>query len=110
MIPTPIALRREIKDLLQSGQRFDFGIRPEALRVETGLPHVRGKVKLVEPLGRETLVRVDVETMGGAVELILMITGTIPKIGELLPIAFDLKQMFLFDPGTGDRLYPVVNV
>ena len=44
MIPTPIALRRAIKDQLQSGMRFEFGIPATAIRIETALPHVRGTV------------------------------------------------------------------
>jgi multiple sugar transport system ATP-binding protein len=111
MIPTPIALRRVIKDKLQSGMRFDFGIRPEAIRVEPALPHVRGTVILVEPLGREMLVRVGVPSTGGAVELLMLMAGSdpVPTIGSELPLAFDLKQMFLFECGGGDRIYPVMS-
>ncbi len=107
MIPTPIALRRVIKDQLQSGMRFEFGIRPESIRVEPGLPHVRGTVLLVEPLGQDRLVRVGVPSTGGTVDLLMVMAGaeTVPTIGSELPLAFDLKQMVLFDGG-GDRIYP----
>jgi multiple sugar transport system ATP-binding protein len=107
MIPTPIALRRVIKDKLQSGMRFEFGIRPEAIRIEPGLPHVRGTVLQVEPLEQTLLVRVGVPSTGGTVELLMVLGDSTnpPTIGSELPLAFDLKQMFLFDGG-GDRIYP----
>jgi hypothetical protein len=110
MIPTPIALRRVIKEKLQSGMRFDFGIRPEAIRVEISLPHVRGTVIQVESLAGMRLVRVGVPSTGGTVELLMVMTETdaSPAIGSVLPLAFDLKQMFLFECGGGDRIYPPI--
>ncbi len=103
MIPTPIALRRGIKNQLQSGMRFDFGIYPDAIRVETGLPHINGTVIAIE----DSLIRIEVPSTGGVVELLIVKTTIVPAIGTLLPLAFDLKQMFLFD-GSGDRIYPPI--
>lgn len=109
MIPATIALRRDLKGQLQSGQRFDFGIRPEHIKIETALPHVMGQVVLVEPLGREVLVRAELPISGGSVPIVFVIAAQepVPAIGETVPLKFDLKQMVLFDPSTGDRIFPL---
>ncbi len=109
MIPATIALRRELKGQLQSGQRFDFGIRPEDVKINAALPHVMGKVVLVESWEQSILVRAELPGPGGIFPIVFLISSdeTVPAIGEVLPLKFDLKQMVLFDLGTGDRIFPM---
>ena len=110
MIPATIALRRELKGQLQSGQRFDFGIRPEAVTINSALPHVMGTVIAVEPLENEVLVQAELPGPGGVfpIAFVISIDDLAPAVGSVVPLKFDLKQMALFDLGTGDRIFPVV--
>ena len=109
MIPTPIALRRAIKDQLQSGMRFDFGIPAIAIRIETALPHVRGTVTHIETSPDGVTLQVNVPSTGGTVALTITIAKLdhVPAIDSIVPLAFDLKQMLLFE-GSGDRIYPPI--
>ena len=109
MIPTPIALRRAIKDQLQSGMRFEFGIPAIAIRIEAALPHVRGTVTHIEASPDGTTLQVNVPATGGTVALTITIAtlDPVPPIDSIVPLAFDLKQMLLFD-GSGDRIYPPI--
>lgn len=84
-----------------SPSQFDLGIRPEHLSVNAQEPHCIAEVSVIEPLGREVLVRAVLE--GRSINL-----QTDPalnlKVGDRLPLRFDLDRMFLFDPISGDRL------
>jgi multiple sugar transport system ATP-binding protein len=99
VIPCPEAIARH----LSMGQRLDLGIRPEHIHLTAEAPHFQAIATVVEPLGRETLVKAMV-----AKRSILMIVpaGIRVQPGMVLPLQFDLQRMFLFDPGTGDRIYP----
>lgn len=112
MIPATIALRRELKGQLQSGQRFDFGIRPEAVTINSALPHVMGTVISLEALENYLLVRAVLPGPGGVFPIVFLMSTdeSTPAIGSVVPLKFDLKQMALFDLGTGDRIFPVVNI
>ena len=117
MIPTPIALRRAIKDQLQSGMRFDFGIPATAIRIESALPHVRGTLTQIlthpEALSDDgtTTLQITVPSTGGTVDLTITIAtlDQPPMMDSIVPLAFDLKQMLLFD-GSGDRIYPPIEL
>ena len=112
MIPTPIALRRAIKDQLQSGMRFDFGIPATAIRIESALPHVRGTLTHTEVSANNgTTLQVTVPSTDGTVNLTITIAtlGQLPMVDSIVPLAFDLKQMMLFD-GSGDRIYPPIEL
>ena len=113
MIPTPIALRRAIKDQLQSGMRFDFGIPATAIRIESALPHVRGTLTHTEVSANNgtTTLQVTVPSTDGTVDLTITIAtlGQLPMVDSIVPLAFDLKQMMLFD-GSGDRIYPPIEL
>ena len=110
-LPCPPA----VKDKLHPTQRqgFDLGIRPEYIEVfepqrsrerreEVGCLVV--EVKVVEPLGRETLIRADLP--GSGVLNIQATSDVCPRPGDRLSLQLDLDQLFVFDPKTGDRLYP----
>jgi len=83
---------------------INLGIRPEHLRVapaaEGGLA---AQVTLVEPLGRETLVRAAVAGAERPVNLLVAPEQSV-KLGDRLSLQFDDRAVFLFDPETGDRL------
>lgn len=95
-----------IRDNLQipAGQSIDLGIRPEYMTIsaDTGL---LVEVKVVEPLGRETLVRA--ELPGTTTLLNVQLAGDVRlHPGDRLHLQLDLQQLFIFDPKTGDRLLP----
>ncbi|MBD2773596.1 ABC transporter ATP-binding protein [Iningainema tapete] len=98
------------------GQGFDLGIRPEFVYVNEPQRH-RGRreeevgelvveVKVVEPLGRETLIR---GSLPGSSVLLNVFSGAgvYPHPGEQLSLVLDMDQLFVFDCATGDRLFPV---
>ncbi|MDZ7959015.1 MAG: ABC transporter ATP-binding protein [Aulosira sp. DedQUE10] len=97
---------------LHQGQSVDLGIRPEHITIKTDSEFTTQdsaqlyvEVKVVEPLGRETLIRASVPDssvllnvqVGGAVRL---------HPGDLLSLQLDLSQLFVFDSTTGDRIFP----
>jgi multiple sugar transport system ATP-binding protein len=102
----------EFKDKYQprEGQGFDLGIRPENIRfgqsfADENIVKLLLEVRLIEPLGRETLIR----GMLPDSEIVLQMISSSNwqgKIGDRLSIAFDLTEIFVFDPATGERLYP----
>ena len=107
-IPCPPAVKDKLH--LNQGQGFDLGIRPEYIEVVE--PQRRREevsclvveVKVVEPLGRETLIRADLP--GSGVLNIQTTPDVCPRPGDRLSLQLDLDQLFVFDPKTGDRLYP----
>ncbi len=91
-----------------SGTRFDLGIRSEHIDVNAENPDLIVEVSVIEPLGREVLVRVLIPgdnrfASGLSVQLD-------PKqrlsVGDRLPLKLDFEFVFLFDPESGERLYP----
>lgn len=103
-IPYPVTLH----DSLHIGQHFDLGIRPEHIRVSEDA-HLITEVSMVEPLGRETLVRVRLPTEERASQITLNVQVS-PDLrvtpGDRLPLSLDLDRLFLFDPTTGQRIHP----
>jgi multiple sugar transport system ATP-binding protein len=86
------------------GQGCDLGIRPEqlSLKAQLGWPALKTIVKLVEPLGKEILVKAQIA------DLPIVINFLAPadwqgNSGEQVTIYFNLAQLYLFDPSTGDR-------
>ncbi|MGB3636044.1 MAG: TOBE domain-containing protein, partial [Rivularia sp. (in: cyanobacteria)] len=92
---------------LSQGQKIDLGIRPEDIQINEKYQaeDLQVEVKLVEPLGRETLIRVAV--LGTGIILNVQISGNIRfHVGDKLNLQLDLQKLFLFDSVSGDRLYP----
>jgi multiple sugar transport system ATP-binding protein len=80
-----------------------FGIRPEDIRIDGAAPHAHGEVLAVEPLGAETILRVRLAGVTGDV----MVRGprtVAAKVGERVPLAYDLAAAHLFDPTTQKRI------
>ncbi len=109
---------QELQTRLQftQGQTVDLGIRPEYLEI-AGLKNHEGtedtpkngqltmEVNVVEPLGRETLIR------GCLPESEVLLDVLAPsnwrgRPGDRICIQLDFDHLFAFDPTTGDALYP----
>jgi multiple sugar transport system ATP-binding protein len=86
------------------GQSFDLGIRPENIYIsQAAKDGLVVKVMVVEPLGKETLIRaeivgVQINVQGGRDET--------SQGGEVLSLELDVDQLFVFDVTTGKTLYP----
>jgi len=105
--PCPAALQ----SLLQPahGRAVELGIRPEHTQVISAATdfqqaHLRVEVKLVEPLGRENLVRTVL--LDQPDQLINISTGPdlSTRPGDCLTLSLDLEKLMLFDVTTGDCL------
>jgi multiple sugar transport system ATP-binding protein len=103
-IPCPDRLRSLN---LAQGQRFNLGIRPEHIQIASSAMHLMVEVTLVEPLGREILVRtaLSVENQGKATILNIQMSPTSrPRVGDRLSLQLDLNHLCIFDPTTGKNL------
>lgn len=106
VLPCPQAVRERLRPAV--GQGFDLGIRPEHIKIHSELstensPVLEVEVKVVEPLGRETLIRGGLPNSGVIVNIQ---TGADvrPHSGERLSLELDLDKLFVFDSTTGDKL------
>ena len=104
-----------VKEKLQlsQGQYFDLGIRPEHIEIlepqrrsrerQEEVGQLVVEVKVVEPLGRETLIRAVIPQSNVNVNI-----QATPNMrfypGDLITLQLDLKQLFVFDPTTGNTL------
>jgi multiple sugar transport system ATP-binding protein len=80
-----------------------FGIRPEDIRLDAAAPHAHGEVLAVEPLGAETILRV--RLAGVSADVLVRGPRTVSaKVGERVPLAYDLAAAHLFDPTTQKRI------
>ncbi|NET30535.1 MAG: ABC transporter ATP-binding protein [Cyanothece sp. SIO1E1] len=109
-IPCPPLVHKTLP--LKPQQRVNLGIRPEHLQIlptTNTLGHLLVEVSVVEPLGRETLIRaimaVDEQTISQALN-IQTAPEVKPELGDRLALQFDLDQLFLFDSITGATIYP----
>ncbi|MBH8577631.1 ABC transporter ATP-binding protein [Nostocaceae cyanobacterium CENA369] len=117
LLAIPASLREKLH--LRQGQSFDLGIRPEHIIINTDSalstqPSALStqhsallvvEVKVVEPLGRETLIRAG---LPGSTELLNIQVGGDVRLhpGDRISLQLDLHQLFVFDPKTGDRISP----
>ncbi|HEY9833409.1 MAG TPA: ABC transporter ATP-binding protein [Stenomitos sp.] len=97
------------------GQRVELGIRPEYVEFRNNSRQentqrqgaLSMEVSVVEPLGRETLVR------GYLPESEVRLDVLAPSDwrgcpGDRIGIQLNLDQLFVFDPTTGNALYPSI--
>ena len=107
-LPCPVTIQ-PVK--LPKSQRVSLGIRPEHIQIASAEDaHLQIEVTVVEPLGRETLIRgILPEGDRKSPQFINLQTGPTvnPKPGERLSLQFDLERLFVFDSITGERLYPL---
>jgi multiple sugar transport system ATP-binding protein len=103
----------EIADRLsvQPGEGVNLGIRPEQIAVVADGGHLQGEVSIVEPLGRETLIRVTVGD--GELSQVLNIqldAARQPHRGDRLSLQFDFDRLFVFDAKTGEVLRSAIGM
>jgi multiple sugar transport system ATP-binding protein len=106
ILPVPSDIQQQLD--LYPNQMVNLGIRPEKI---TRAPQATGslslKVILVEPLGRETLVRGTLAAVAsGSEQSLTCLVETAPDLGETLWLQLDPRHWFIFDPGSGARRYP----
>ncbi|MBE9053435.1 ABC transporter ATP-binding protein [Nostocales cyanobacterium LEGE 11386] len=108
-LTVPSVVRERVQ--LRQGQSFDLGIRPEHITINSALSTQHSalllvEVKVVEPLGRETLIRA---SLPGLMAVLNIQTGADvrPRPGDRLSLQLDLSQLFVFDPKTGERISPL---
>ncbi len=94
-----------------AGDRVLVGARPEHVRPLLGGSAraqaqglvVRGEVEIVETLGHEVLVHMDIG--GGTILIGKSFThATLPAPGDVVEAEVDLERLHLFDPATQQRL------
>ncbi len=87
-------------------EKIDIGIRPENINInskeEFNIGKLTAQVEVIEPLGRETLIRCSLINSN----VILNLT-TSPlfscHIGEIIKIQLDLEKVYFFDKITGNN-------
>ncbi|BAY76268.1 ABC transporter-related protein [Nostoc linckia NIES-25] len=117
LFPIPKVVQERLK--LRQGQSLNLGIKPEHLKINTDSEFrsqnsgvriqesalLDVEVKVVEPLGRETLIRAALP--GSATVLNIQTSGDVrPRPGDRLSLELDLNELFVFDPKTGDKIFP----
>jgi multiple sugar transport system ATP-binding protein len=107
----------------REGQGFDLGIRPENIEIFTQSKAesddfktdlwalekapLEVEVKVVEPLGRETLIRASLPLLDGETTIQVQVPASVRlRSGDRLTVQLDFDRLFVFDPSTGDALYP----
>lgn len=111
-LPCPTTVKDKLH--LVEGQRFDVGIRPEHLWVVQAeknhhpsqpTPNIIVEVKVVEPLGRETLIRANL--LETSIQINIQAAANIcPRPGDRLSLQLELNQLFIFELTSGNTLYP----
>ncbi|WP_446499875.1 TOBE domain-containing protein [Nocardia uniformis] len=84
------------------------GIRPERLRITSDISAIRGQVTMVENLGSEELVHVQIgDAAPTAANRTVVARAPRPagvRVGDAIGFAVDPTDIHLFDPATGLRL------
>ena len=92
---------------LNLGQKINLGIRPENIDIYPNSTEesdcISVEVDLVEPLGRETLVKAKVPDTNIGLNLIIN-SHFNSRRGDLLKIKFDSEHLFLFDANTEEAI------
>ncbi len=112
-IACPASFKDKLK--LNNGQQLDLGIRPENIEIIEPQPVRESQedeaklivdVKVVEPLGREILVRVAVPQTG-VVMNIQAPANWRGSVGDRIYVKLELNQIFIFNITTGETIYPL---
>ncbi|MEM7760220.1 MAG: ABC transporter ATP-binding protein [Cyanobacteria bacterium P01_A01_bin.40] len=90
------------------GQKFDLGIRPEQISIQPQSAHqdddcLTVLVELVEPLGRETLIKAMVPETHSELNLIADSQWQ-GQPGDQLVVKFATEHLFIFDANSGRTL------
>lgn len=87
-------------DGLMHGRRVVVGIRPEHIKLGRGPYH--GRVVIVEPLGRDMIIHIDVD--GYVVRAVVPATARIRE-GGIVKFDFDYRYLHIFDRETGQAIF-----
>jgi multiple sugar transport system ATP-binding protein len=101
-LPLSNQLKKQLNP--KPGEAFDLGIRPEDLKIVSQGSGLKVEVRVIEPTGRETIVRGIVTCTD------ITINWTIPypwrgNVGDTLLLQPNLAQIFVFDPCSGENLF-----
>lgn len=96
---------------LQAGQTVDLGIRPEHLQIspDSEIAHLEVEVTVVEPLGRETLIRALLPSFDQESQTPINFQaepGVRIRPGDRLSLQINVDYLLVFDAETGRTLYP----
>ncbi|HEY9698252.1 MAG TPA: ABC transporter ATP-binding protein [Trichocoleus sp.] len=91
---------------LMPNQALNLGIRPEHLHVTPAseTPDLMVEVQLVEPLGREILVRSTLVGTASPIVNFQVLPDVQVRPGDRLHLTLNFADLLAFDPETGDRL------
>jgi multiple sugar transport system ATP-binding protein len=101
--PTALVSQLQLRD----GRGLNLGIRPEDMAiVPNSAPEgLAATVAVIEPLGRETQLKARI--YGTSIDLDLLAPANWQGcVGDRLTVGLDLNRLFIFDPSTGERLFP----
>lgn len=103
-IPCPGGLQQVLTT--RSLTKVHLGIRPEHIELApAAIAHLTATITLIEPLGREMLVRTSLPTATPPLMLQLWVASDPTlRVGDCLPLHFDIDRMLIFDPITGTNL------
>ncbi|MBD2038871.1 ABC transporter ATP-binding protein [Leptolyngbya sp. FACHB-321] len=107
-LPCPEALQAKLQPI--TGQTYDLGIRPEHLQLCADAGDLKVEISVVEPLGREVLVRARLLTESSARSSELAFQCRPDQrlcVGDRCSLTLDFDQLFVFDATTGKTLYPL---
>ncbi|MFB6275690.1 MAG: ABC transporter ATP-binding protein [Halothece sp.] len=107
-VPLTASLEQHLHS--QPQEKFCVGIRPEAISLastasQDDLASLKVEVKLIEPLGRETLLRGEVKGTQQSLDFLVpgIWQGTLQ---EQVTVQVNLNQLFIFHHSNGKRIYP----
>ncbi len=98
-------LRIPLPNVCREDESYVVGFRPEHLRLKSGIGasdvHFPGSVELVEPLGSDSFLSVD---LGDLVVTVKEEGHFRATVGESLQVFLDMDQVHIFDTEIGDRV------
>lgn len=105
ILPCPTAIKTQLQ--LIEGQTVDLGIRPEHIVIQElgNDPQLTLEVNVVEPLGREILIRGSLP-QSDIVLNVHVASDWQGRPGDYIKIYLECDRLFVFDPTTGNTLYP----
>ena len=105
MLPCPLEIAQQLQ--LHDGHGLNLGIRPEYLSIcpNSDLEGLAVTVSIIEPLGRETLLKAQIHGTSTYLDF-LAPADWHGSIGDRLTVKLALEYLFIFDPSTGNRLFP----
>jgi multiple sugar transport system ATP-binding protein len=105
LIPVTHSMQQQLQP--SQGQKFDLGIRPEHLQIinveSNNGCNLNLQVDIIEPLGRETLVKAIAPDAQSSLNLITEGNWQGQK-GDLLKITFNPQHLFIFHPDSGKTI------